>query len=466
MSQRRIIPVTTLVQYVKQQLDKDIVLHGVLVEGEVSNLRIPSSGHMYFSLKDEKSSIACVMFAGHARYLNFKPVNGDKIIVRGDVTLYAPEGRTQILITAMKQSGIGDLYVRFEELKRKLEKEGFFDPRNKKLLPLYPMNIGIITGKETAAAHDVRITLQSRWPIAMVKEYIVPCQGASAAKYIIEALKKADTADHDVILLVRGGGSLEDLWCFNDENLARSIFSLHTPIVTGVGHETDTTLVDYVADKRSITPTAAVLDSTPNIQEVHVLLKKYERILTTDIQNRIRIEKTQLSTYSRSISYDAFLQMLAGRQMHLDYLEERLKKSSYTFQEKRASLDTLTYRLQHAIIHNCTETRKQLEVCRQRCTSSFVTKLQNEYLRLQTLQNTLKSTIQTDVQQNRNKFQSLISLLDAYSPLKILSRGYSLVQDESGRLITDTEQIHEKDIVHITVSKGKFTASVHTIERK
>ena len=162
MSQRRIIPVTTLVQYVKQQLDKDIVLHGVLVEGEVSNLRIPSSGHMYFSLKDEKSSIACVMFAGHARYLNFKPVNGDKIIVRGDVTLYAPEGRTQILITAMKQSGIGDLYVRFEELKRKLEKEGLFDPRNKKLLPLYPMNIGIITGKETAAAHDVRITLQSR----------------------------------------------------------------------------------------------------------------------------------------------------------------------------------------------------------------------------------------------------------------------------------------------------------------
>ena len=406
------------------------------------------------------------MFAGHARYLNFKPVNGDKIIVRGDVTLYAPEGRTQILITAMKQSGIGDLYIRFEELKRKLEKEGLFDPRNKKLLPLYPMNIGIITGKETAAAHDVRITLQSRWPIAMVKEYIVPCQGASAAKYIIEALKKADTADHDVILLVRGGGSLEDLWCFNDENLARCIFSLHTPIVTGVGHETDTTLVDYVADKRAITPTAAVLDSTPDIQEVHVLLKKYERMLTTDIQNRIRIEKTQLLNYSRSISYDAFIQMLASRQMHLDYLEERLKKSVYTFQEKRASLDTLTYRLQHAIIQNCTETRKQLEICSQRCTSSIVTKLQNEYLRLQTLQNTLKSTVQTDVQQNRNKFQSLVSLLDAYSPLKILSRGYSLVQDDSGSLITDTEQIHEKDIVHITVSKGQFTASVHSIERK
>ena len=459
MRNRRIIPVSTLLSYVKQQLDKDIVLHGVLVEGEVSNYRKPSSGHIYFSLKDAQSSISCVMFRSYAsNTIPFK--NGDKVIVRGDVSVYIADGKTQIIVNALKQSGTGDLYVQFEQLKKKLYNEGLFDERNKKELPLYPMSIGIITGKETAAFHDVLITLQNRWPVASIKTYVVPCQGLTAAPHIIEGLKKADKQGHDVLLLVRGGGSLEDLWCFNDENLARCIFQLKTPIVTGVGHDTDTTLVDYVADKASNTPTGAVVTSTPDIQEIRALVYKYEDTLRHYLQNKLSAEKTRLDHYRSSFTKTSFLKIVDAKQMHIDYLEERLRKSIYNVSSNRQTLQDISYRLERVILDKTTSERNHLKSIQNTYVSLMKQSLMRYESHLKELSKDLQFSTINSIQSKKNAFQKQTALLDAYSPLKVLSRGYSIVCDENNKNIYDADAVEIGSNLNITLAKGKIIAEV------
>ncbi len=219
MSQRT-VTVTALVRYLKSKLENDALIQGILVEGEISNFSAYRSGHWYFSIKDAGAQMRCVMFAGANRRMTWMPKDGDKVIVQADVSVYEGRGEMQLLVTGMKPAGIGDLFLQYEALKAKLAEEGLFDESHKKPIPPYPMRIALVTGKNTAARADVLNTLGRRWPIASIAEFPVLVQGTESAAQIIDALKKADTMGFDVILLVRGGGSIEDLWSFNDERLA------------------------------------------------------------------------------------------------------------------------------------------------------------------------------------------------------------------------------------------------------
>ena len=268
----------------------------IWVEGEISNLAQPASGHIYFSLKDHSAQVSCAMFKGRNRSLKFQPENGNQVLVRAKVSLYQPRGNYQLIVDRMEEAGDGVLRRQFEELKRKLTAEGLFDETAKQKIPQLPESIGIITSKTGAAIHDVLSVIERRFPSIPVKLFPVPVQGIEAAAAICNAIKRIDEQvaagelNCDVILLVRGGGSLEDLWSFNDENVARAIFDCSIPIVSGVGHEVDVTIADYVADIRAATPTAAAETVTPDqttwLQSFDWFQQQLQQLLNNKIQRQ------------------------------------------------------------------------------------------------------------------------------------------------------------------------------------
>lgn len=465
MSGRRIVPVSTLVRYLKGQLEGNPVLHGVLIEGEISNLRKPYSGHWYFSLKDDTASMACVMFSSRNRNVRFDPKNGDKVIVRADVTVYESEGRMQMMVDAMKPSGIGDLYLQLEALKKKLSAEGLFQDIYKKPLPLYPMSIGIVTGNHTAALSDVLVTLKKRWPIAKAVVYPAAVQGEGAAVQIIDALHKADAAGHDIILLVRGGGSLEDLWCFNDEQLARVVFAMHTPIVTGVGHEIDTTLVDYVSDHRANTPTGAVEAATPDIHEVEDLLHTYQTRMIHQMQVRLDNAEKQLVHLSSSPVLSRPENLYNQRQMKLDYLRERILGYTSVLKEERNRFEQLSHSLSQQI-----HTKESLLVqksmdYRSRMMMACLGRIHQEQSELRNLHTRLSTDEKMALERRRSDLEKQMRLLDAYSPLKILDRGYAVVSKD-GSAVHDVSQLQTGDMVKIRFGVGSASATIRDTRKE
>lgn len=282
------INVSTLVKYLKTKLDTDLKLQNVKVQGEISNFHRHSSGHLYFSLKDEKSQISCVMFSSRAVTLKFVPKNGDQVEVSANTSIFETSGQLQLYVNTMKQQGIGDLYQQYELLKEKLSNEGYFDDEHKKQLPThYPQNIAVVVGENSAAMSDIKTCFLRRWPLCNVDYYPSLVQGKDAPKDLIFNLKKIDKLNYDIIILARGGGSFEDLFCFNDEELVKTIFSLKTYIVSGIGHEQDFTLADFVSDLRAPTPTACVELVTPNIVDVYSELEEYNNTINSLILNKI-----------------------------------------------------------------------------------------------------------------------------------------------------------------------------------
>lgn len=439
---RKVVSVSLLVEYLKSSLEQDNVLRGVFVEGEISNIRRPYSGHWYFSLKDDKSNISCVMFAYQNRQVNFPLNNGDKVILKGDVSVYTPQGQLQILVSSIQPSGIGQLYMQLEALKKKLNAEGLFEEIHKKELPEYPMDIALVTGNNTAAREDVLVTLKNRWPIAKIYEYPCPVQGATASKEIISSLLNADKNHHDVILLVRGGGSLEDLWCFNDENLARTIYNLDTPIVTGIGHEIDTTLADYVSDKRANTPTGAVEVAVPDIDEVLSEIKTIKGTLVQFMKARCLQEKQYLEHFKTATVFTKPERLFSEQTIHLQYLEERLSTSvKMVGIHTRNALSQITQIFSVVLNQN---TRK----------------LESD---LNDKTNVLKHTMERNLTACRNTLQKNVTLLDAYSPLKVMERGYSVITKEN-QVVTSVEQLHIKDEISIRLSKGQAHAIIQDLK--
>lgn len=433
---RRIVPVSTLVNYLKQVMDNDPVLHGVMIEGEISNLRKPFSGHWYFSLKDSRSSLPCVMFAGANQKLNFPVNNGDKVVLKGDVSVYAAEGRVQMIVSDMKPSGIGELYLKLEELKKKLSAEGLFAPEHKKKLPAYPMDIALVTGNNTAAREDVLITFRNRWPAAVIHEYPCPVQGADAAVKIIASLSAADCGGHDVILLVRGGGSLEDLWCFNDEALARFIYAMHTPVVTGIGHEIDFTLADYTADVRANTPTGAVEAATPDIREV------IDQISAC----RDRMQRVMESRMRESA-------------MQLDRIYEKLTSAQYIVHQKQTAFERLSAMFTNSVQRKSAVLKDEIRNCENRMRSAALSRSQAERIRVVRHEETLRHGSTIFLQKIKQDLARECALLDAYSPLKILERGYSLVEYE-GQPVRDVNGISIGDDIRIRFARGTAEARI------
>ena len=417
-----IISVSQLNNYLKRLIDENSVLNNVLVKGEISNLKYHPSGHIYFSLKDNESVIKCVMFSSYTGNLNFKLNEGDKVIVNGTLSVYVQGGTYQIYVKNMEKDGIGNLYLEFERLKKKLEEEGLFSPYLKKPLPKYPFKIGVATSSSGAALRDIVSTIKRRWPLASI--IVFPClvQGEGASESIIKALEDSKQCDLDVMIVGRGGGSIEDLWCFNSEPLAYYIHSYPIPIVSAVGHEVDFTICDFICDVRAATPTAAAELVTPDINEIIANLEKYKLDLNKNINNLITNNRMYISTLTSLFNKESLLNII-------DRKKELVKNQMLVINNYASSL----YKDNKLIIND------------------EVNKLKNAF------------------NENKNKkiseLTNLISSLDNLSPLKVMLRGYSVVKT-SEKTITSVNDVSVDDVVQVRVSDGKFYASVTKKEEK
>lgn len=334
------ISVTTLVRYLKNKLDSDEALRSVQVSGELSNFRKTSSGHLYFTLKDENSAISCVMFKSKAYSLSFVPENGNKVICSGSISMFEASGSLQLYVNTLKLDGIGDLYRQYEELKNKLFNEGLFDDDHKKEIPtLYPSKVAVLCGKDSAAMSDIKIQFNRRWPLCKVDYYPVIVQGSEGPSSMIKTLKDIDTLDYEIVVLARGGGSFEDLFCFNDERLVRTIYNLNTFIITGVGHQQDFTLVDFVSDRRAPTPTGAIEMITPNIDDVLDSIDDLSYRLNKSIDLLITNNKDKLIQLSNNKYFKDPSLLVDKVSLLLDYKIERLKRFSNKLDNYQLQID-------------------------------------------------------------------------------------------------------------------------------
>lgn len=318
------ISVTALVRYLKNKLDSDNNLQRVLVSGEISNFHRHGSGHLYFTLKDETSAISCVMFKSSAASLKFEPKTGDKVILQANTSIFETTGQLQLYVLKMNLDGLGDLYAQYEALKQKLEENGIFDEDHKQeLTKTYIDNVAVLVGDNSAAMSDIKTTFARRWPLCNVDYYPVLVQGSDAPKQIISKLLEVDSKGYDAIILARGGGSFEDLFCFNDEKLVMCIYKLKTFIITGVGHEQDFTLVDFVSDQRAATPTASVELITPNIIDVINEIDEYEEYIKNSLYKLVDNNKMKVDYYlQKLLKYQGKLESI---KLNIDSEIEKIK---------------------------------------------------------------------------------------------------------------------------------------------
>ncbi len=391
----KVYTVSTLNNYIKDMIDSDITLRELFIVGEISNFKAHSSGHMYMTLKDEKSAIKAVMFKGNASRLKFMPADGMSVIVFGSVSVFQRDGQYQLYIQNMQPDGIGSLTLAFEQLKEKLMKEGLFAAEHKKTLPRYPKTVGVVTSDTAAAFEDIKNVLKRRWPMADILLSPTKVQGEAAVPEIIKAITLLDESGRaDVIILARGGGSIEDLWCFNDERVARTIYSCKTPLITGVGHEIDYTIADFVADYRAPTPSAAAEVSVPDI-----------RTELSDISKmRLHIQRTVTN-------------MLNSYKDSLDFIRSKnvLKSPLGLIDERRLILDGYSDRMSSCM------------------TSVFTAQ--------------------------KNRFELEMRRLDAFSPLKVLGRGYAIAEKD-GRVIKSINDVSLSDDISLKVADGKISCKV------
>lgn len=393
---QNVVSVSQLNEYIRGKLDGDALLSGIAVRGELSNYKVYPSGHHYFTLKDEASSLKCVMFKSSAVRLRFRPENGMKVIAMGKISVYPRDGVYQLYCASMAMDGIGDLYAAFEQLKAKLSAQGLFDPAHKKPLPKYPGTIGIVTSSAGAAVHDMLRILRKRYPLTRVLLLPVRVQGAEAPGEIAAAIRYANHYQlADLLIVGRGGGSIEDLWAFNDEQVAHAIYDSRIPVISAVGHEPDVTISDYVADLRAATPSNAAELAVPDQDALRQNLDSMCMAMTTALTRQVKAARQHLQVLSGSPA----LQSPTG------YLEQR---------------------------------RKSLEL----------------------LQNRLVSAETRTVERKDRQFIELTSKLDAMSPLKVLTRGYALVRREDGMVLKSVRKIEPGERIKVSLSDGSLTAVV------
>lgn len=398
--ERAVITVTELNEYIKSLLDGDAILKKIAVKGEISNFRPNSSGHLYFTLKDEGGAVRCVMFRALAQKLKFTPENGMKVIAVGGVSSFVRDGQYQLYLSALTPDGIGDLYAAFEQLKRRLGAEGLFDPARKKAIPRYPRLIAIVTSPTGAAIQDMLRILKKRYPIARVLVVPVKVQGAGAAEEIAGAITYLNTKRYiDVIITGRGGGSLEDLWCFNEEVVARAIAASRIPVVSAVGHEPDVTISDFAADLRAATPSNAAELVTPDAAELTLRLEERRTALARTMLARFDSARKRLNDIAGKRVFASPLGYFDEKRMMLDYLSERFR----------------------------TIAEKQL-----------------------TVQN--------------HRLANAAARLDAMSPLKVLGRGYAIALDDSQTAVRSAETLHPGDRLCVRFAAGSAQCAVQSVD--
>ena len=322
---QQVLSITQLNEYIRGKIDEDVLLNGIAVRGEISNYKVYPSGHHYFTLKDEAASLKCVMFKGNAMRLRFRPGNGMKVIAMGKISVYPRDGVYQLYCTAMAMDGIGDLYAAFEQLKAKLAAQGLFDPAHKKPIPRYPATIGIITSSAGAAIHDMLRILRKRYPLTEVRLLPVRVQGAEAPGEIAAAIQYANHHQlADLLIVGRGGGSIEDLWAFNDERVAYAIYESRIPVISAVGHEPDVTISDFVADLRAATPSNAAELAVPDQDALRQTLDSASASMAASLQRQLKNARQHLDVLSRSPALKSPTGYLDQKRKSLELLRNQL----------------------------------------------------------------------------------------------------------------------------------------------
>ena len=419
--ERRYITVTTLNKYLKNKFDTDPNIQTLCLKGEISNFKGHTRGHLYFTLKDETSRINAVMFQSSANKLTFEPVDGMKVLVVGRVSVYEPNGGYQIYIQEMQQDGVGNLYLKFEELKKKLANEGLFLPEHKKSIPKFPTRIGIITAPTGAAIRDILSTIKRRFPSVETILFPSLVQGELAKDEIVKQIKCADEYNLDVLIVGRGGGSIEDLWAFNEEIVARAIYEAKTPIISAVGHEIDFTISDFVADLRAPTPTGAAEMAVPNIVDVRNFIKQLDLRLNKNIQNILTLNNKKIENLKNTYVLSNPLASYEIKEQKLDNLYNDLNtkmKHILEINNRKFSIVKSNYTLNNP--------------------DSFLTQYNNTY-------------------------ELLLNKLNLLNPLNILSKGYSVVYKDN-KAIKDVKLIKKDDVINIRLHEGKINAKVESVE--
>lgn len=433
----RILSVSELNRLARAALERALPV--AWIGGELSNLTRAPSGHWYFTLKDAGASVRCAMFRNRNQFVDWRPDNGMQVEVRAQATLYEPRGEFQLTVEAMRRAGLGALFEAFQRLKEKLEREGLFEPARKRPLPPQPGCIGVVTSPRAAALRDVLTTLRRRWPLARVVIFPTPVQGTGASAQIAGAIAEAGAGGRcDVVLVVRGGGSIEDLWSFNDEGVARAIAACPVPVVTGVGHETDFTIADFAADLRAPTPTGAAQLATPDVAEWRHRVERLGLALAAGMQRRLDDHGQRLDGLVRRLQHPAA--RLTEQSRHLGHLARRLTLARQAdLERRRGRLERLADRLAAARPRPA-PLHAHLEDQRRR----------------------LAFALRAGLAARANGVAALSGHLGHLNPQAVLERGYSIVRDRQGEIVRDSRRLSAGDPVAITLAHGAVDAVVHT----
>ena len=422
--------------------DSNNTLQRVYLKGEISNFKRHTSGHLYLTLKDEESRISAIMFRSAAASLKFTPEDGMNVLVTGRISVYPAGGNYQIYIDKMEVDGLGNLYVEFEKLKKKLQQEGLFDPAHKKEIPAFPRKIGIVTAPTGAAIKDILSTIKRRFPICETILFPALVQGVSAANDVAKKIEIANTYDIDVLIVGRGGGSIEDLWAFNEEIVARAIYNSHVPVISAVGHEVDVTIADFVADRRAPTPTGAAEMAVPTVSEVKNIFVLKKNTLSSIIKERITIANQEL------------------KKLRASYI---LKNPMTLYEVKMQKLDSLTDTLNKDMTNYIAKKRLELQNYQKNYVLQNPLNSYTKYFKdLENNQKVLKNKIEQILEKKTSDLQYIIQTLRLVNPLNILEKGYSLVKKD-GHIIKSTQDIKNNDILDIKLYQGELKVEVKEI---
>lgn len=420
MNNDKYLSVTALTKYLKYKFDVDEHLKTVYLKGEISNFKSHTTGHLYFSIKDENSKINAIMFSANAKKIVFTPIDGMKVLVRGRITIYEATGNYQIYIDEMLEDGVGNLYIAFEQLKEKLSKEGLFDSKFKKKIPKIPSRVGVVTAQTGAAIKDILSTIKRRYPICEVILFPSLVQGEAAASDIVKNIKMAENYDLDVLIVGRGGGSIEDLWPFNEEIVARAIFESSIPIISAVGHEIDYTIADFVADLRAPTPTGAAELAVPNLVDLKKHIGQLKIRLNENVLKVINYQKLYLDSLKNSFVIKNPLIMYDNKKQKLDSIIEKLNNILKIKMNK--NIDKLNF-------------------------------LKNSYI--------LKNS-DLLYKSKRDDLNNIIEKLELINPLKVLKRGYSVVYKDDF-IINSVDNLNKSDKLKIKLSDGNVITKIEEL---
>ncbi|WP_213810317.1 exodeoxyribonuclease VII large subunit [Jeotgalicoccus sp. WY2] len=438
MDSTKYLSVQSLTKYIKYKFEKDPYLQRVFLKGELSNVKHHTNGHIYFSIKDDKSVISAVMFRYDAEKLNFKPEEGQNVLLAGNITLYEARGQYQIYVKEMQIDGIGQLFLKLEQNKELLKEKGYLNPEHKKAIPDFPEHIAIVSSSTSAAIKDMITTLTRRYPLVKVTLLNTYVQGARSQDSVLTNLTRADKLGADTVILARGGGSIEDLWTFNELEVALAVFNMNTPVITGVGHETDITLVDYVSDLRAPTPTAAE-QAVPNIRDLQLRLGELHRQSDNLIMSKIERSRKVLDGLSNYYKF---------------------KNPNLLYTEQTERLRDLTVTIENHMSLSLSENRhmlnKHMSGLSYNDPAPDIRNYQEELLRTE---NELKRRMKAVIGQKSERLAGNINVLESVSPVQILKRGYSYTTFNN-KIVTEAKNLNVGDVIETSFNRGTVSAKV------